>query len=515
MSELKRINIYMGIVGQAYVDKETAYKNLKAALKNVDDINEIIADAQVQLANAQTVRENAVAAQVKAQEALGRLNGKIDELNETDLLYLELNRLKDDLNTNDTDGNGLNGGNIITAQENIENIDKQIEELQSIIADAQESLVRRQEHVAECQEAYENAVEKFEGYLPADDKPSKFDLFDEEEEILKARIAAAVEALREAQLITDAINATSEDVIVTAISVILNVCGQLDAKLEDLDIRLATYKGSFNELLGETRQLKATIEGLEGVNEADKAALLSNLDSLIVELENDIANINTMASDVNDMFNINEDIVEPWEGNKDAIAEVFSFDYFNDSVQNISDLNGRINEVAHQASGLKNEISANRRELNRYVRQATYLENNMDVNPGGNTDPEPVNPEPVNPEPGTETNYYWYVGQDHPTTNNNIVDDTTLPGWRLTGTSLDADYSFNTTDNNIKDDPTRREPWYVALPVDTQYHLYDDLDSVVESDYITDETFEFNSVTYRVYAFVAESRAFGGITIKK
>lgn len=508
MSEIKRINIYMGIVGQAYVDKETALKNLKAALKNVDDINEIIADAKAQLVNAQTVKSDAEAAQTKAQAALDRLTAKIDELKETDLLYLELNRLKDDLNTNDTDGNGLNGGNIKTAQDNITNIEKQIEELQSIIADAQASLIRRQEHVAECQEAYENAVDKFEGYLPADDKPSKFDLFDEEEEILKARIAAVVESLKEAQLITDAINATSEDVIVTAITVIVNVCNQLDTKLEDLDVRLSTYKSNFNELLGESEELRNTVYRLENVDENDKNTLLNDLAVFNSELETDIATVNSLKAQVNSLFNENKDIVQHWEAEKESIAEVFSFEYFDESIQNISTLNESINNISQETTKLKNKITANRRELNRYVRQATYLENNMNVNPDeGGDEPQPQ------PQP-TETNYYWYVGQDHPSTNSTIVEDVNSPGWRLTGTTLDADYTFSTTENTIGDTPLRAESWHIALPTETQYHLYDDIDNVIDSDFITDETVEFNGVTYKIYNMGVSPRL-SGITIKK
>lgn len=114
-----------------------------------------------------------------------------------------------------------------------------------------------------------------------------------------------------------------------------------------------------------------------------------------------------------------------------------------------------------------------------------------------------------------ETRYYWYCGQDHPSENSTIVTDLNSPGWRFTGTTLDADYSFNTTDNNITDNPTRRESWYIALPVETQYHLYDDLDVNSDGDFVTDETVEFNNITYRIYHLEVPSRALGGITIKK
>ena len=499
----------MGIVGQAYVDKETARKNLEAAQKNVVDINEIIADAQAQLIAANNALAKATNAKETAQNALDHLNDKIDELNTTDLLYGELNSLKDELIANDTDGDGFNGGNIQTAVENIANIQHQIEELQDIITTAQESLVRRQEHVAECQEAYEHAVEVFEGYLPEDDKPSKFDLFDQEEEILKARIAAVVAALKEANLITEAINATSEDVVIRAINIIVNVCNVLDAKMDDATVKFNEYKSSIIALKNEATELKNTVNALENVNADDKAQLLSDIDGLIAELDGNIDQINTSLQNLRTMFNTNEDILERWEGNQELIAEVFSMEYFDESINDISDLNAQINEVTLSLTTIKGEVSANRRELNRYIREAIYLENNMDIN--SETDPEPTpEPDPSNPL------YYWYVGQDHPSTNNNIVDDNTSPGWRLTGSTINADYEFNTTDNNIADDPTRREEWYIALPVGSPYHIWDDAyTEQFDTYYATDETVEFNNVTYNIFKPGTEARSLGGQLIKK
>ena len=42
MRNNKSINIYMGIIGEAYVDKETAYAVLLAAKKNILDVQAII-----------------------------------------------------------------------------------------------------------------------------------------------------------------------------------------------------------------------------------------------------------------------------------------------------------------------------------------------------------------------------------------------------------------------------------------------------------------------------------------
>jgi len=115
--------------------------------------------------------------------------------------------------------------------------------------------------------------------------------------------------------------------------------------------------------------------------------------------------------------------------------------------------------------------------------------------------------------------YYWYAGQDHPSTNNKIVPDTDLesPGWRFTGTTLDADYEFNTTDNNIADNPTRRATWYIALPVNSQYYLWDDQHTeILNSYYETNETLIFHNVNYNIYHLASvTARALGGIYISK
>ena len=116
----------------------------------------------------------------------------------------------------------------------------------------------------------------------------------------------------------------------------------------------------------------------------------------------------------------------------------------------------------------------------------------------------------------TETRYYWYVGQDHPSENTTIVTDNNSPGWRLTGTTIDADYEFNTTDNGISDNPTRREEWYIALPVGSPYHIWDDgYTEQFDTYYATNETVEFNNVTYNIFKPGTSARTLGGQLIKK
>ena len=115
-----------------------------------------------------------------------------------------------------------------------------------------------------------------------------------------------------------------------------------------------------------------------------------------------------------------------------------------------------------------------------------------------------------------ETRYYWYAGQDHPSVNHTIVTDNNSPGWRFTGTTLDADYEFNTTDNGISDNPTRRAEWYIALPVGSPYHIWDDgYTEQFDTYYATNETVEFNNVTYNIFKPGTDARVLGGQLIKK
>lgn len=114
-----------------------------------------------------------------------------------------------------------------------------------------------------------------------------------------------------------------------------------------------------------------------------------------------------------------------------------------------------------------------------------------------------------------ETKYYWYVGQDHPSTNSTIVDDfSTSPGWRYTGPSIDAGYEFSTTENTIGSTPLRAEAWYIALPVGSSLHLYDDMGMKRDNDYLSGETVEFQGVTYNIFD-IGVSPRLSGITIKK
>ena len=71
MNNKKSINIYMGIIGEAYVDKETAYAVLLAAKKNILDVQAIIDFANnYEVSNTGFVRNKKTKYILKGRETL-------------------------------------------------------------------------------------------------------------------------------------------------------------------------------------------------------------------------------------------------------------------------------------------------------------------------------------------------------------------------------------------------------------------------------------------------------------
>ena len=140
MENINRIDIYVGKVGTAYVDKETALKKLNAALKNIEDMKDILADARTAETNAQEARDNADAAKAHAQEIANLLNQTLGSVEEGDPKYELLVALYNELQANDNDGNGFNGGNVVTAKLNYDEIIKQLQKLGVIITEINDYL---------------------------------------------------------------------------------------------------------------------------------------------------------------------------------------------------------------------------------------------------------------------------------------------------------------------------------------------------------------------------------------
>ena len=237
MANIKKINIYMGVVGQAYVDKETAKKKLEAAKKNVLDVKHIIYlinhnyEEDIILANdpklypltAQSYNDLVNAALTNAQDAkdlASQVRNSLEEKknsvskdsqNYDPIKYEQLINLINALESNDIDMDYTNGGNIITADNNISQINALSKELDDILEIANKLLEENEEYVNECQVIYDQAVAVFEAYIPeaVEDQASKSDRLEAE---LLARLKVVAIGLENAQNTTDAINRVSAEV---------------------------------------------------------------------------------------------------------------------------------------------------------------------------------------------------------------------------------------------------------------------------------------------------------------
>ena len=211
MGEIKKINIYVGNVGQAYVDKETAKNALKAAQKNVADVQEIIDTATELKTAVEQALTGAQTALTNATEVINFLDTKLQENADNENVYEALAELKARLVENDTDNNPLNGGNVETANQNVTALNALLPELEDILATAQDLLADNQAYVDECQTAYDNANDAFTALIPDYEEESQADKSDKLEEELNARLDAVEEALENANNITEAINNTTQE----------------------------------------------------------------------------------------------------------------------------------------------------------------------------------------------------------------------------------------------------------------------------------------------------------------
>lgn len=211
MTDIKKINIYVGTVGQAYVDKETASKNLEAANKNVTDVEEIIEITNNYINTADVTLENANNARELANTVRYELENRRSQISPDSPVYAQLNNLLDELYAGDNDDDYLHGGNVNTADYNINNINALINELNDILSIANELLNANRNHQEECQTAFNNAKTTFDAYVVTEEE-SQSDISDKTEAELIDRLNDVANGLELAQQITDSINETSHDI---------------------------------------------------------------------------------------------------------------------------------------------------------------------------------------------------------------------------------------------------------------------------------------------------------------
>lgn len=119
-----------------------------------------------------------------------------------------------------------------------------------------------------------------------------------------------------------------------------------------------------------------------------------------------------------------------------------------------------------------------------------------------------------------KTKYYWYVGQENPADNSTITSTVGAEGWRLISEPSKVSQSNPIFDTAFKSTDvvtgTGFANWYVALPVDKSYKIYDSdyADQVAAGNFEKQSaTVLFNGVNYTVYKGVATPRKFDGYII--
>jgi hypothetical protein len=119
-----------------------------------------------------------------------------------------------------------------------------------------------------------------------------------------------------------------------------------------------------------------------------------------------------------------------------------------------------------------------------------------------------------------KTKYYWYVGQENPADNSTITSTVGAEGWRLIdnpNTVSQSNPLFDTT--TTSDDRivgTSKTYWFIALPADKSYKIYDSdyADQIAAGNFEKQSsTVSFNNVKYTVYKGVGTARNFDGYTI--
>jgi hypothetical protein len=210
MSKLQKINIYVGTVGSAYIDKETALKNKEAAQKNVADVEAIITKANNIKGNLENASARAAGAKERANSVKARLSAEIINHANNAVIYNQLVALMESLETNDNDGVYKNGGNIKTADSNISNAQSQLDEINAVI-EAAEILLEDNKKLLKIREnELLDAENEFAQYIP-DAEINIDDLSNDSEDYLNERIDEIDSNITIIEDVTDHIDASTNE----------------------------------------------------------------------------------------------------------------------------------------------------------------------------------------------------------------------------------------------------------------------------------------------------------------
>lgn len=165
-NSISRIDIYIGKVGNAYVDKETARKNLEIAKKQKEEVQQIIVAANSLKDKLIPTFGKANTAKNNAEMLAEQLDTYIAQFESNPTKYEKLMNIKNSLVDNDRDGIYLNGGNTITAGYNIENINHQERNINDIIEKAEILLEDTEKLILTRIQELNDAVDEFNSYVP-------------------------------------------------------------------------------------------------------------------------------------------------------------------------------------------------------------------------------------------------------------------------------------------------------------------------------------------------------------
>lgn len=116
-----------------------------------------------------------------------------------------------------------------------------------------------------------------------------------------------------------------------------------------------------------------------------------------------------------------------------------------------------------------------------------------------------------------QTVYYWYVGQTQPISQSSVTPQNsetfTNNNWHTI--NVNNTYSFSNPIYNSESNPIsgdRNTNWYVALPTDKSYGIYDsdDVNEVTAGNITKVSTITITNVTYNIYKTVGTYRKFNG-----
>lgn len=179
MGNFKKINIYVGAVGQAYVDKETAKNNLDGVKQNIKDWDNIIVLAQSVLNNTNPISNRLTDAKSKANAVKTLLETEMNNAINNTEKYNALKKLSDELLALDNDNDFSNGGNTHTLDQIYTTLASIVKEINDILSKSQSNKTYWEGAVAEYQQAYDTAIEVFNSYIPEDQNNS----LDEKDEL--------------------------------------------------------------------------------------------------------------------------------------------------------------------------------------------------------------------------------------------------------------------------------------------------------------------------------------------